>query len=85
MELKPDGFGAILNNREIGIAILNDALKYRQVNRVLSEFNGISPEQQLDLIKDMGCGCAQGFYFGRAISLAHLYTLSRSNSLKSLI
>ena len=29
---------------------------------------GIENIQQLDLLKDMGCGCAQGFYFGRAMS-----------------
>jgi diguanylate cyclase (GGDEF)-like protein/PAS domain S-box-containing protein len=29
---------------------------------------GIENLQQLDLLKDMGCGCAQGFYFGRAMS-----------------
>tara|TARA_B110000211_G_scaffold67989_1_gene78473 strand:+ start:1794 stop:3608 length:1815 start_codon:yes stop_codon:yes gene_type:complete len=48
LELKAGGFDAILNNSEMGIAILDDALKYRQVNRVLAEFNGISPEQHLD-------------------------------------
>lgn len=32
---------------------------------------GIENIQQLDLLKDMGCGCAQGFYFGRSMPPDH--------------
>lgn len=47
LALKAGGFDTLLKSTEMGIAILDRDLKYRQVNNVLAGFNGISPEQHI--------------------------------------
>lgn len=47
-ELKAGGFDVLLDSTDIGIAILDHDLKYRTINKVLANFNGLSPELHLD-------------------------------------
>lgn len=46
-ELKANALDALLGSTELGIAVIDRNLRYRQINRVLAAFNGLSIEDHI--------------------------------------